>query len=97
MNNIATTTGRVGQISSFRDVPTMSVDGTGATVTAGPLVETGGISTGGIVGSVAGGLAALAILGFIVAWLLVSLFPLFYSIPYLSLEELFSDDAAVLL
>ena len=79
MNNIATTTGRVGQISSFRDVPTMSVDGTGATVTASPLEETGGISTGGIVGSVAGGLAALAILGFIVAWLLVS-FPLVLSI-----------------
>jgi hypothetical protein len=74
----------------------MSVDSTGATVTANPLEETGGISTGGIVGSVAGGLAALAILGFIVAWLLVSLFPLF-SILYLSLEERFSDDAAALL
>lgn len=71
-NNIAPTTGRVNQISSFADVPTMSVDSTGATITAGPLEETGGLGTGGIVGSVAGALAGLAVLGFIVAWLLVS-------------------------
>lgn len=46
----------------------MSVDGAGHTVSATSLPsDTGGVSTGGIVGSVAGGLAGLAILGIIIA------------------------------
>jgi len=73
--NVPTTTA-VGGVSSFRHVTPTSDDSASSTVTADAINNTGatGTSAGTIAGGVIGGLLGLAAVGFIIAFILVSLF-----------------------
>jgi hypothetical protein len=63
----------LAQTSSFANVSPSDANSPGTTITASaiPTDKTGGMSTGAIVGSVTGGLLAVAVLGMIIAFILV--------------------------
>lgn len=61
------------QTSSFANVSPTGANSPGSTISASavPTAKTSGLGTGAIVGSVAGGLLGIAVLGMIIAFILV--------------------------